>query len=67
MLAKHLLSFKLKDNKISSLGSVSQGRLAELTIKELASKLPDKAICSRKPEDWLQYLYEKGYGLCLPK
>jgi hypothetical protein len=63
-LSQTFLSFRVKDNKILSIGNVYQGQIVKLTIEELQSRLPTKPECVKKQENYLQHHYEIGYGIC---
>ena len=63
-VSQTFMAFRVKDNKILSIGAVYQGQLEDLTIEELKSRLPMKPECVKKQENYLQYVYETGYNLC---
>lgn len=63
-LSQSFLSFRVKDNKILSVGTFYQGQVVELTIEELQNRLPTKPECVKKQENYFQHLYEVGYGIC---
>ncbi len=63
-LSQSFLSFRVKDNRILSLGTFYQGQVVNLTIEQLQNRLPMKPECVKKQENYFQHLYEIGYGIC---
>ena len=64
-LSRWFAAFRIKDNVIYSLTTIYPvDRTFHISIDELANRLPNKAGCITKKENWVQYTFETSFGLC---
>jgi hypothetical protein len=71
-LSQTFLAFRVNEGKILSILEIDHTKthpksFIQLTITELESKLPTRPVCVKKHDDYLQYIYETGYGVCPPQ
>jgi hypothetical protein len=66
-VSRWFIAFRITDNVVHSLTTiypVDTLPIREISIEELARRLPNKASCVSQKENWVQYMYENGFGLC---
>jgi hypothetical protein len=68
-LSQSFLAFRVKEKRILSILEIDPTKIypkpfLQLTIDELQNKLPTQPVCVKKRENYLQYIYETGYGIC---